>query len=250
LSQILVELDKGILTIAIDRAEKLNALNSQLLSELLEAFSEADQNADVRAIILKGTGNKAFAVGADLQEIYDMPTSKNRYDYYKTCYRLCDLIMSIEKPVIASVQGYAFGGGCLLAISCDFIIASERAKFGQQEINYGFTGGASVLPYLVGRQKAAEIVMLGKPFDAHEAWRIGLVNRVVPLESLDAEVASLARELSRKLPEALKVIKHTIKGSFNASMLTMTEFETNGSAVCMSTSESRKLFEDFLKQDQ
>lgn len=172
------ELRDGIAWVTIDRPEQRNALNRATLLELIDAFKRVDADEDVRVAILTGAG-KVFVGGADLNELSVM-SALDYLDYGNLYNVLNRLIREGGKPVIGAVNGHALGGGNVMILSCDIIVASERAKFAVPEINLGIFGGASVLPRLVGRYQAAEMVLLGEAYTAQKAYELGLVNRVVP----------------------------------------------------------------------
>ncbi|MEM3510523.1 MAG: enoyl-CoA hydratase/isomerase family protein, partial [Nitrososphaerales archaeon] len=182
LLNILYEKKNGVAWITINRPQVMNALDIETRKEMLTALLDADADEEVRAVVLTGAGDKAFSAGADLRIFRDM-TPKEARRYVKLAKQVARTIETLSKPVIAVVKGYAFGGGLELALSCDMIVASEDAKFGQTEINVGLipgVGGTQRLPRAVGIRKAKEMIYLGQMIDAQEAYRLGLVNRVVP----------------------------------------------------------------------
>ena len=189
---IIVEIEDHVATIRLNRPDALNALNTQLLGELADALEDADGNDKVRCVVLTGSA-KAFAAGADLKEMSEMSfVDVNEANLFAD---FGDRIQKIRKPVIAAVAGYALGGGCELAMACDFIIAADTAKFGQPEINLGVIagmGGSQRLTRFVGKSKAMDMNLTGRFMDAAEAERCGLVSRVVPAKSLmeDAQGAA------------------------------------------------------------
>ena len=196
---IIVEVAESIATITLNRPDALNALNQQLLSELLQALEDADRSDKVRAIILTGS-DKAFAAGADVTEMADTTfVEAMEADLFGP---EADRFARIRKPIIAAVSGYALGGGCELAMMCDFIIASETAKFGQPEINLGVIagmGGTQRLTRFVGKAKAMDMHLTGRFMDAAEAERSGLVSRVVPAKKLMDEARAAAAEDRREV---------------------------------------------------
>ena len=193
---LIVEIEDHIKTIRLNRPDALNALNSTLLTELADAVKAADENDKVRCIIITGS-DKAFAAGADIKEM----SEKSFVDVYmKDLFGPeTDQLVKARKPIIAAVSGYALGGGCELAMMCDFIIASETAKFGQPEINLGVVagiGGTQRLSRYVGKSKSMDMHLTGRFMDAEEAERSGLVSRVVPVKKLMEEAMSAAHKLS------------------------------------------------------
>src|SRR6056297_67012 len=181
---IIVEIEDHVATIKLNRPDALNALNSHLLGELSTALAEADRNDKVRCIIITGS-QKAFAAGADIKEM----SEKSFVEMFLSDFfgKEGNAITSTRKPIIAAVAGYALGGGCELAMMCDFIIAADTAKFGQAEINLGVmpgAGGTQRLTRFVGKSKAMEMCLTGRMMDADEAERSGLVSRIVPADGL------------------------------------------------------------------
>lgn len=202
------ELRDGIAWVTIDRPEQRNALNRATLLELIDAFQRVDADEDVRVAILTGAG-KVFVGGADLNELSVM-SALDYLDYGNLYNVLNRLIREGGKPVIGAVNGHALGGGNVMILSCDIIVASERAKFAVPEINLGIFGGASVLPRLVGRYQAAEMVLLGEAYTAQKAYELGLVNRVVPPEEVVSTAQSIAEGIRAKSPLAVRMAKRAL----------------------------------------
>ena len=211
---ITVEIDNDISLITLNRPDALNALNQQLLSELAQALEEADASKKVRAIVLTGS-DKAFAAGADITEMAD----KSFVDMYMTNFFASegDRIAGVRKPVIAAVAGYALGGGCELAMMCDFIIAADTAKFGQPEINLGVIagiGGTQRMTRFIGKSKAMDMHLTGRMMDAEEAERCGLVSRVVPAKKLKEEAMGAAAKIAEKSLLASFAAKDAVNRAF------------------------------------
>lgn len=202
------ELRDGIAWVTIDRPEQRNALNRATLLELIDAFRRVDADEGVRVAILTGAG-KVFVGGADLNELSVM-SALDYLDYGNLYNVLNRLIREGGKPVIGAVNGHALGGGNVMILSCDIIVASERAKFAVPEINLGIFGGASVLPRLVGRYQAAEMVLLGEAYTAQKAYELGLVNRVVPPEEVVSTAQSIAEGIRAKSPLAVRMAKRAL----------------------------------------
>ena len=202
------ELRDGIAWVTINRPEQRNALNRATLLELIDAFKRVDADEDVRVAILTGAG-KVFVGGADLNELSVM-SALDYLDYGNLYNVLNRLIREGGKPVIGAVNGHALGGGNVMILSCDIIVASERAKFAVPEINLGIFGGASVLPRLVGRYQAAEMVLLGEAYTAQKAYELGLVNRVVPPEEVVSTAQSIAEGIRAKSPLAVRMAKRAL----------------------------------------
>jgi enoyl-CoA hydratase len=221
---IIVTKEDGYAIIQFNRPEVLNALNMKLMEELVDAFESLDKENDVRCIIL--TGNEhAFAAGADIKEMADASAVEM---LLRDQFARWDRIRKIKKPIIAAVSGFALGGGCELAMTCDMVIASESAKFGQPEINIGVipgAGGTQRLTRAVGKVKAMEMVLTGRMISADEALRWGLINKVVPVESYLQEAKSWAKEIASKPPVAVKLGKESVLKSFDTTIEGGLEFE-------------------------
>ncbi|MXZ74927.1 MAG: hypothetical protein F4207_15885 [Gemmatimonadetes bacterium] len=206
--QILKEQDGGVVTITIDHPP-LNVLSAQVGRELGEALDQIDDDPTASVVILTGSGDRAFAAGADIRELQRLSGS-DAEEMTHRWHRLFRRIEGFRLPVIAAVNGVALGGGCELAMACDLRYASEKARFGQPEINLGLVpgwGGTQRLPRLIGRGRALELMMTGDMFDAAEAHRLGLVNRVTAPEDLMETVRELAGRMAAKGGVALASIK-------------------------------------------
>lgn len=217
---IIVETEDHICLIKLNRPDALNALNLELLGELGDALADAQKNDKVRCIVVTGS-EKAFAAGADIK----MMAEKSFVDVFTGDLFTPeeDAIMRIRKPIIAAVSGYALGGGCELAMMCDFIIASDTAKFGQPEVNLGVMagmGGTQRLTKLVGRAKSMDMNLTGRFMDAEEAERAGLVSRVVPAKKLMDEAMSAAAKIAEKSMVTVMAIKESVN---RAEQLPLTE---------------------------
>ena len=215
---IIVEISDGVALITLNRPDALNALNSQLLDELSSAVEDADASDKVRCIILIGS-DKAFAAGADIKEMAD----KTFVEMYKQNFfgAQTDRFIKTRKPIIAAVSGYALGGGCELAMMCDFIIASETAKFGQPEINLGVMaglGGTQRLTRFVGKAKSMEMHLTGRFMDAQEAESSGLVSRVVPAKKLKEEAMAAAHKIAEKSLLATMAVKDSVNCAYETTM--------------------------------
>ncbi|THH35458.1 enoyl-CoA hydratase [Aliishimia ponticola] len=215
---IIVDVEDHICLIKLNRPDALNALNQQLLGELMTALEEADANDSVRCIVLTGS-EKAFAAGADIKEMSTMSFAEvNSVNLFADANVR---IMQIRKPIIAAVSGYALGGGCEIAMACDFIIAADNAKFGQPEINLGVIagmGGSQRLTLAVGKSKAMDMNLTGRFMDAEEADRSGLVSRVVPAKKLMEETMSAANKIAEKSLIAARTAKEAVNRSFEVPL--------------------------------
>ena len=215
---IIVEVEDHVTVIKLNRPDALNALNTQLLGELCAALEEADQNDKVRCIVITGS-EKAFAAGADIKEMSDM----TYVDVFQKDLFASEgaRITNIRKPIIAAVAGYALGGGCELAMMCDFIIAADTAKFGQPEINLGVVagiGGTQRLTRFVGKSKAMDMNLTGRFMDAAEAESSGLVSRVVPAKKLMDEAIGAAGKIAEKSQLTVVAVKESVNRSYESSL--------------------------------
>jgi enoyl-CoA hydratase len=211
---ILVEKDPPIATVRFNRPRVLNALNPALIAELVDALQSLDRDDAVRAIVLTGN-ERAFAAGADIGVMADSTVVEQLgRDQFATW----DKLRKIKKPIIAAVSGWALGGGNETAMMCDMIVASETARFGQPEINIGVipgAGGTQRIAQALGKAKAMEIVLTGRPITAEEALAMGLINRIAPVESYLEEAQSLAREIASKPPIAVQLGKQAVNAVFD-----------------------------------
>src|SRR6478672_11618537 len=233
-----VEKDGPVAVVTLNRPQALNALSYALIKDLSLAMQELDQDDDVRVIIVTG-GEKVFAAGADIKEMAERGPFDERIQE-RLAYR--DKINRIRKPVIAAVSGFALGGGCELAMSCDIIIASETARFGQPEVNLGIipgSGGSQRLTRTLGKYRAMEIVLAGETMSAADAERFGLVNRIVPVELLLDEAKNIAKKIAAKPVLAVKAAKEAVLKSANTGLDEGLEFERK-SFYMLFASEDRK----------
>lgn len=223
---ILFEAKDGIGYVTINRPDALNALNTTVIEELTDVFTYINSAEEVKAVILTGSG-RAFVAGADIAQMSKLEVIELR-EMAKKAQAMMDYIENIDKPVIAAVNGFALGGGCELAMACDIRFASEKAKFGQPEVNLGilpFFGGTQRLPRLVGKGMAKYLIFSAEMIDAQEANRIGLAERVFPAEDLIAEAEKYAKTVMSKSPLGVKMAKFAINHGMNADMRTGVAYE-------------------------
>ncbi|MEW4466411.1 enoyl-CoA hydratase-related protein [Parasphingorhabdus sp. JC815] len=217
---ILVEQRDAVTLITLNRPKALNALNSQVLDELIDAFAAFEADEDQLCAVLTGSGDKAFAAGADIKEMYE----KSAADFYLEDFFskwTSQIVKTTRKPWIAAVNGFALGGGCELAMMADFIIASENAKFGQPEIKLGVApgmGGSQRLTRAVGKSKSMDMCLTGRMMAAEEAERSGLVARVVPHDELLDEALKAAKTIASMPPMALRVNKEMVNAAFETML--------------------------------
>ncbi|MCL1810300.1 MAG: enoyl-CoA hydratase-related protein [Clostridiales bacterium] len=246
---LIYELKNGTAFITVNRPKAMNALNSSLLDELYSAFSEAAGDKNVKAIILTGEG-KAFVAGADISEMKDLTAIEGKAMMVKG-HALMNYIESVGKPVIAAVNGFALGGGCELAMACDIRIASEKAKFGQPEVNLGIIpgfGGTQRLPRLVGAGMGKYLIMTAEIISADEAYRIGLVEKVVPPEELAGTAEKIARTIAEKAPIAVATAKSVINLGFSLDMLTASQLELEACTTPFSSEDKFEGMSAFLEK--
>ncbi|MFV0517060.1 MAG: enoyl-CoA hydratase-related protein [Aminipila sp.] len=220
------EVKDKIAFITINRPQAMNALNVDVLNELYSAFTEVEKNDDICSAILTGEG-KAFVAGADIAQMHSLDAVEGR-NMMILGHKVMNYIESIEKPVIAAVNGFALGGGCELAMACDIRIASEKAKFGQPEVNLGIIpgfGGTQRLPRLVGKSMGKYLIMTAEMVTADEARRIGLVEKIVPPEELIASAEKVAKTIMSKAPLAIAAAKTVINNGYNLDMKTASIME-------------------------
>jgi len=233
--------------IRINRPSQLNALNKRTVEEIIDAIENFEKDPDIKVMII--TGSNHFSAGADIKE---MSTLSPIEAIEKSPLAVWERMMeNIRKPIIAAVQGYAVGGGCELALSCDMIIASEDAMFGQPEINLGLmpgAGGTQRLARLLGKQKAMEICLTGRFITAKEAYEFGIVNKVVPREILMQEALKLAKEIASKAPIAVSFIKDSIRKAFETNLKEGLEYERKLFYLLLSTEDAREGMKAFIEK--
>ncbi|MCV6591641.1 MAG: enoyl-CoA hydratase [Silicimonas sp.] len=245
---IAVETEEHVTTIRLNRPDALNALNRELLMELSQAVTEAAENDKVRCIILTGS-DKAFAAGADIKEMSEKSFQQVFDEDLFT--RETEAILRCRKPIIAAVAGYALGGGCELAMMCDFILAADTAKFGQPEINLGVVagiGGTQRLTRFVGKSKAMEMNLTGRFMDADEAERSGLVSRVVPAKKLMEEAQAAAQKIAEKSMLTTMVVKESVNRSYETTLREGVLFERRMFHALFATEDQKEGMSAFLEK--
>jgi len=237
---ILLTKDDGVAVVALNRPEALNALTLSMREELGTVFDDFRSDDTVRAVVLTGAG-RAFCAGGDVKGMADVRSSVDMRDFVRgTIHRAVKAITTLEKPVIAMVNGAATGAGCNIALACDLVIASEAAKFGQAFVRIGLSpdwGGAYFLPRLVGPAKAKELLFTGKLIDAREAERIGLVNQVVTPEELEPTVMSLAKQLAQGPTRAIGIAKMLVTKGLELDLGSLLDYEAYAASVCTQTED-------------
>lgn len=253
-SLVKVERKGFIATVTINRPDKLNALSSQVITDLIRAFHgllvPAAGEAPIRCAILTGAGEKAFIAGADIAEMSEMTTAQAKV-FSDAAHRLCALIEGAPFPVIAAVNGFALGGGCEVALACDFIYASEKAKLGQPEVNLGVIpgiGGTQRLVRRVGIARARELLYTGEMLDAQRALAMGLVNAVVPAAELLSKVTAVAAMIAQKGPLAVAQAKRTVLRGADADLVSANELEAQAFAMLFGTADQKEGMKAFVEK--
>lgn len=244
---ILTETEEQIGIVRLNRPQVLNALSHELMDELVAALEQFDRDDNIRVIILTGS-EKAFAAGADIKEMAEETTIgimlKDRFATW-------DRIRNIKKPIVAAVSGFTFGGGCELVMNCDIIVASETAQFGQPEINIGVipgAGGTQRLTRVVGKHKAMEMILTGRPITAAEAHALGLVNKIAPVELYLEEAKAIAREIAKKSPVAVRLAKEAVLKTFDTSISEGLQFERKNFYLLFSSEDQKEGMRAFMEK--
>ena len=242
----------GICTVKINRPDKLNAMNTDVAKELITTFEGLNHDDNVKVIILTGEGEKAFSAGADIEYMSRISADES-VEYAKTGQLVTSTVELVKQPTIAAINGFALGGGCELAMSCDIRIAADTARLGQPEVTIGIPpgwGGTQRLMRLVGIAKAKELVYTGKMIKAAEAKEIGLVNNVVPLESLMDEVMSMAKTIASNATLAVRMSKTAINKGRNADLDTGLGVELLAWRNCFSDPDREQRMVDFVNKSK
>lgn len=247
---LLLEKGDGLAVITINNPKALNALTIATLEALAGQFGKLEHDSTVRAVLLTGAGDKAFVAGGDIRYLESL-TPEGARNFALLAQQVFARIENFPKPVIAVINGYALGGGCELAMACDLRIAAETARFGQPEVKLGIIpgfAGTQRLARLVGKGRAKELIFTGEMIDALEAWRIGLVNRVVPAERLLAEAKSLAAKMTDKSASAIRLAKDAIENGLEMDFDRAARYEADLFALCFATADAREGILAFIEK--
>ncbi len=247
---LLFESENGIGIVTINRPKALNALNAATIYELDRMFDELAKDDTVKAVILTGSGQKAFVAGADITEMQSMSAIKGR-NWGKLAQAVFNKIENLPKPVIAAVNGYALGGGCEISMACDIRIAAENAKFGQPEVSLGIPpgfGGTQRLPRLVGKGRAKELLFTGDMIDAEEAYRIGLANKVVASEELMETAKAMAQKIMSRAPIAVQVCKAAVNEGMDTDLESGVAYEAEVFGLCFATEDQKEGMTAFVEK--
>ena len=246
---ILIEKQERVAILTVNRPDKLNALNEQVREEMLAALARIEADGAVGVVVITGAGEKAFIAGADIGEFAGRKPFDQRHAMRQP--RVFDVMAGFPKPVIAMINGFCLGGGCALAMSCDLIVASEQARFGQPEINLGLIpggGGTQRLPRRVGLGHAMRLILSGEMIGAAEAKEIGLADLIVPHEELRAKTLQLAGRIASKSPLTLKVAKESIRASERLAIEEGLLYERDLFCLCFSTEDKEEGVAAFLEK--
>lgn len=240
--------EPGIYLLTVNRPKALNALNAETLDEIAAAIAHVGADSAARALLLTGAGEKAFVAGADIAQMQSFSSSQAQA-FSEKGNRAFRALEMLPVPAIALVNGYALGGGCELAMACDWIVASERAQFGQPEVNLGVVagfGGTQRLPRLVGRALAMDLLVTGRMIKADEALRIGLVNLVVPAEQLRNKGLEIARSIASKGPVAVRLTKQIVQRGQDMDLANACQQEAYAFGLLCTTEDQKEGMQAFL----
>lgn len=240
----------GVLRLTISRPKALNALNSAVLAELERLLGELEQRDDLRAVLITGAGEKSFVAGADITEMKDKTPEEARA-FASQALRTIKRLETLPVPVVALVNGFCLGGGCELALACDWAVASDNAIFGQPEVLLGVIpgfGGTQRLPRRVGPAMALDLVTTGRKIDAQEALRIGLVNRVMPQAELEAYADELTKQLAGNGPQAVRASKQAVHDGMEQELDSALALETALFAFCFAGEEQKEGMSAFVEK--
>lgn len=247
---LLVEITEGIGTVSINRPKALNALNTETLSQLQQVFRDLEGDPAVRVVILTGAGDRAFVAGADILEMKDM-SCLEAVRFSEFGHATLAQIEGLAKPVIAAVNGFALGGGLEIALACDFVFASEKAKFGLPEVTLGIFpgwGGTQRLPRLIGKARAKELILTGSMISAEEAREWGIVNRIFSAESLLEETRKVAKKIASNGPIAVQLAKTTIDQAHDLPLAAGSHMAAVSFGNCFTTKDQKEGMTSFLEK--
>jgi enoyl-CoA hydratase len=250
LANVLYETKDAIAYVTVNRPKVLNALNTPTWADLKAAFEDAKADATVHGAILTGAGDKAFIAGADISELANVDAYEAE-ESSRFGQGVLDLIENLGKPVIAAINGFALGGGCETAMACTIRIAAEHARFGQPEVKLGLLpggGGTQRLPRLVGKGRALQLILTGETISAQEAYRIGLVNEVVPAANLIARAETILKQISANAPIAVKFSLEAANKGMDTSQAEGFALEASYFGICAATEDKKEGTSAFLEK--
>lgn len=250
MENVICKVEGSLAEVTINRPKALNALNKQTLEELGDVIGELSENNEVKVVIITGAGEKAFVAGADIKEMKDLNAIQGR-EFGRLGQKVFSAIEHMPQVVIAAVNGFALGGGCELALSCDIRLASKKAKFGQPEVSLGITpgfAGTQRLPRIIGKGLAKEIIFLGEPIDANEAYRIGLVNKLYEPEELLDKAKEMAIKIASKGTYAVSLAKSAINDGMNMDTESAYKYEADVFGLCFATEDQKEGMSAFIER--
>ena len=249
-NNILIEVNEQVGWLTINRPESMNVLNSEVIESLEYSLNNLEQDSAVKVVVITGAGEKAFVAGGDIKEMADMSPLAGRA-FSQKGQRMIEYIEKMRKPVIAAVNGYALGGGLELALACDFIYASDKAKLGLPEVTLGVIpgfGGTQNLPRLIGPNRAREMIFSGKILPAQQAKDWGIVNEVFPAEELSTKVMEIARLIARNGMIAVASAKDSIVNGLNMTKEDGLRYESSLFSTLFSTDDQREGMQAFIEK--
>lgn len=250
LKNVILEKEEHLAIVTINRPKALNALNSETLKDLDTVIEDLEKDSNIYAVILTGAGEKSFVAGADIAEMKDLNEAQGE-EFGALGNKVFLRLENLNKPVIAAIQGFALGGGCEISMACDIRIASEKALFGQPEVGLGITpgfGGTQRLPRIVGLGKAKELIYTAQNIKADEALRIGLVNKVVPLEDLMTEAKKMASKIIANAPIAVRLCKDAINRGMQVEIDKAVAIEAQDFGKCFASDDQKEGMTAFLER--
>ena len=250
LENVILEKEGHLAIVTINRPKALNALNSATLKDLNTVLDDLEKDNNIYAVILTGAGEKSFVAGADIAEMKDLNEAQGK-EFGELGNNVFLRIENLDKPIIAAIQGFALGGGCEISMACDIRIASEKAVFGQPEVGLGITpgfGGTQRLARIVGLGKAKEMIYTARNIKADEAYRVGLVNKVVPLEDLMDEAKKMASNIIANAPVAVRLCKDAINRGMQVSIDEAVKIESENFGKCFATEDQTEGMTAFLEK--
>ncbi|MFC1966947.1 enoyl-CoA hydratase/isomerase family protein, partial [Chloroflexota bacterium] len=244
-----LEKEWGMATLTLNRPERLNLINQGMINELGEVVEELEKDKDIRVIIITGAGDRAFTAGIDVNEMKDLEVTSAK-EFISQLHYAIKGVRDLDKVTIAAINGFCFGGGCELAMACDLRIASENAQIGLPEIKVGIPSviEAALMPLLIGMGRARELILLGEPIKANEAKRIGLINKVVPLDKLKGTVKEITDKILSYSPTAMKMQKRILNQWLPSEIQTAIDYSIDAFSQCFATDEPKEAMTAFLEK--
>jgi enoyl-CoA hydratase/carnithine racemase len=249
----LLTVEDGIAVVTLNRPEALNSINAALRNELLELFPALDMRKDVKVIVITGAGDKAFCTGADLKERASRSTEAMVHDRHYVISRSTSALSNVSKPVIAAIKGYCMAGGYEMVLQCDISICSDNAIFSLPEVTHGFFPGGGAcqrLPRLIGYQKARELILTGRRWDAKEALELGLVNKVVPLDKVMDEAMAMARKIASYPSIGVIQAKRAMNQAMEVGLTAGLRYDVEAWVGCMHSDEWKEKLGGFVRKER